>query len=170
LGAYWTDNPDSTATLTEDFSGGAYGKVESETFTVDLDVYPELTVVVNAIDGGGAWLDVAIQEEGGTWAPYDIITNITAPGTYQANIADIVGWSGYKNFRIVLWINGNNMSATLDQIKLAIECGPDVLPGDYYQDCVVDFYDLVYIGDSWMNEYNMLDLKDISDNWLEKTY
>jgi hypothetical protein len=67
-------------------------------------------------------------------------------------------------------MNGNTQSATIDLIRIGMECGTDLLAGDYSEDCQVNFDDLVVIGEAWMNEYDMLDLKDVSDNWLEKAY
>lgn len=168
MGAYWTDNGDSTSTLTEDQPGQSYGKVESETIDADVSLFPEITLDVTDITGG--WLDVAIQEQENYYAAHDVINAITAPGVYKGSVADAMGWTGRHKFRIVLWINGNGKSITFDSIQLAMNCGTDVMPGDFNDDCAIDFYDLAYIGESWMNEYNMLDLKDISDNWLEKAY
>ncbi|OQA00404.1 MAG: hypothetical protein BWY69_01723 [Planctomycetes bacterium ADurb.Bin401] len=49
-----------------------------------------------------------------------------------------------------------------------MDCGTEILAGDYYEDCSVNFLDLAFIAESWMNEYDAYDLKDISDNWLEE--
>jgi hypothetical protein len=168
MGAYWTDNGDSTSTLTEDQPGQTYGKVESETIDVNVSQFPELLIDVTAVTGG--WLDVAIQEQENFYAANDVITAITEPGIYKGNVAAAMNWTGRHRFRIVLWVNGNGKSFTFDKIQLAMDCGTDVMPGDYNEDCAIDFYDLAYIGESWMSEYDMLDLKDISDNWLDKAY
>ncbi|MFA5292128.1 MAG: hypothetical protein WC496_03745 [Phycisphaerae bacterium] len=169
LDAYWTDIPGTTAILTEDNPYASYGKVESETLLVNLAVYPELTVTVTGVDTDG-WLDVGVQEQGGAWSYVDVIQNITGPNTFKVNIANITGWSGYKQFRVIFWINGNGKSATIDDVRVAMNCGTDVMPGDYYEDCIVNFQDVAFIGESWMNEYDMLDLKDISGNWLNEKY
>ena len=168
IGAYWTDNEDSTAALTEDQPGLSYGKVESETIDANVSMYPEVTVVVTDITGG--WLDVSIQEEENYYSAHDVMDSITEPGVYKGSVSDIMSWTGRHKFRIVLWMNGNEQSATLDNVQLAMDCGTDVMTGDYNEDCVVNFYDLSYICEGWMNEYGILDLKNISDNWLEKGY
>ncbi|MCE5341328.1 MAG: hypothetical protein LLF92_09430 [Planctomycetaceae bacterium] len=168
MGAYWTDNGDSTSTLTEDQPGQSYGKVESETIDVNVSQFPELTVDVTNVTGG--WLDVAIQEQENFYAANDVITGITEFGVYKGSVAAAMNWTGRHRFRIVLWVNGNGKSFTFDSIQLAMDCGTDVMTGDFNEDCSIDFYDIAYIGDSWMNEYDMLDLKDISGNWLEKAY
>lgn len=174
IGAYWTDNPDSTATITEDQPGQSYGKAESETLDVNVSVYPEVTVVVTDITA--TKLDVQIQEQGGNWSFGNVIGGITAPGIYKGSIPAIMldglgqPWTGQHSFKIVLWVNGNGTFATLDSIKVGMDCGTDILLGDYNEDCAVDFYDLVVIGNSWMNVYDGLDLTDIADNWLEKLY
>lgn len=167
--AYWTDLPGSYAVLTEDNPYDNYGKVESETLFVNLDFYNELSFKVIGVDTGGR-LDIGVQGQGDPWPYFDVATYITGPDTVKVNIADITGWTGYKQLRVVLWINGNGKSATLDYIQLAMDCGTDVLAGDFYEDCVVDFKDLAAIGETWMNEYDMFDLKDISDNWLIEQY
>jgi hypothetical protein len=167
MGAYWSDNGDSTSTVTEDQPGLSYGKVESETIDADVSLFPEVTVDVTNVSGG--WLDVAIQEEEGYYASSDLITAITEPGIYKGNVADAMGWTGQHKFRIVFWVNGNGQSYTFDSVQLTFDCGT-LLPGDYNGDCQVDFQDLASIGEKWMSEYNMLDVKDISDNWLEKAY
>lgn len=168
IGAYWTDMPDSTAILTEDAIGQSYGKVESPSLFVNLDKYPELTVAVTGVDEDG-WLDVGVQEQGGSWTYTDVISpSIEGPGIYKANIKNITGWSGYKTFRVILWINGNGKTATVDLVRIGMDCGTEILAGDYYEDCTVNFLDLAFIAESWMNEYDAFDLKDISDNWLEE--
>ncbi len=169
MGAIWDDVPGTTAVLTEDNPGFSYGKVESETLTVDVNTYPELSAVVTDIDED-AWLDIGIQQEGGTWTYTDVISDIEEPNTYKVDIADVMNWQGYQSFRIVLWINGNGKTVTLDKIQLGMHCGTDVLQGDYNDDCAVNFQDLASIGESWMNQYNRIDLKRIADNWLEKEY
>lgn len=172
MGAYWTDTPDSNAILTEDNPGLSYGKVESETLTVDMDIYPELTVVVTDVETDGS-TTIGIQEQGGAWAYKDVISNViepNCPNTFKANIADEMGWNGYRNFRVVIWIDGNGKSATFDLVRVAMDCGTDVLPGDYYEDCIVDLKDMAFIGQSWMDEYGLSDLDDISDNWLVEEY
>ncbi|OHB58723.1 MAG: hypothetical protein A2Y12_20205 [Planctomycetes bacterium GWF2_42_9] len=168
IGAYWTDNGDSTSTVTEDQPGISYGKVESETLDVDVSLFPEITVDITNVTGG--WLDVAIQEQEGYYAASNVITAITAPGIYKGNVADAMGWTGRHKFRIVLWVNGNGKSYTFDSIQLAMDCGTNLLAGDYNEDCQVDFQDLANIAETWMSEYDMLDVKDISDNWLDKAY
>lgn len=174
IGAYWTDNGDSTATVTEDQPGVSYGKVESETIDANVSVYPEVTVVVT--ETTATKLDVQIQEQGGNGSYGNVIAGINAPGVYKGSIpatmVDGLGqpWTGQHTFRIVLWVNGNGKSTTIDSIKLGMDCGIDVLAGDYNEDCEINFYDLVVIGESWMNAYNTLDLSDIAGNWLEKLY
>ena len=172
--AYWTDNPDSTATITEDNPYGSFGKVESETIDVNVSVYPEVTVVVT--ETTATKLDVQIQEQGGNWSYGNVISGITAPGVYKGSIPAVMvdglgqPWAGQHSFKIALWVNGNGKSTTLDSIKVGMDCGPDVLAGDFSENCIVDFDDLVVIGDSWMNAYDGLDLGDIAGSWLEKLY
>lgn len=169
MGAIWDDLPGTTANLIEDNPGLSYGKVESETFLADLDLYPELTVVVTQVETGG-WLDVGIQEQGGSWTYKDVTPTIIEPASVTVNIANEMGWSGFKSFRIVLWINGNAKSATFDLIRLAMDCGRDVLPGDYKEDCIVNLEDLAFLGQQWLDTYGLSDLEEVSDHWLEETF
>jgi hypothetical protein len=170
MGAYWTDLPNSNATLTEDNPGLSYGKVESVTLTVNMDVYPELTVVIPDVEDGGS-TTIGIQEQGDDWSYRNVISDVTdpnEPGIFKANIADEMGWSGYQTFRIVIWIDGNGNSATFDLVRIGMDCGTDVLPGDYCEDCFVDLKDLAFIANSWLDEYDMLDLVDIANYWLQE--
>lgn len=167
--AYWTDLPGSYATLTEDNPYDNYGKVESETLLVNLNLYPELAFKVVGVDAGGR-LDIGIQGQGDPWPYFDVATFITGPTTMKVNIADITGWTGYQQLRIVLWMNGNNKSATFDYIKLQRVCGTGVLAGDYNDDCKVDLFDLAQIGQSWMSSSNWSDMRNISNHWLEEAY
>jgi hypothetical protein len=169
IGAVWDDLPGTTANLVEDNPGMTYGKVESETLMVNLDVYPELTVDVTYVDAGG-WLDVGIQEQGGSWTYQDVTPTIIGPTRATVNIAQAMGWSGYKSFRIIFWINGNTKYATLDVVRLAMDCGRDVQPGDYNEDCSVNLLDLVVLSQQWLNAYGIPDLEEVSDHWLQETF
>lgn len=169
IGAIWDDLPGSTANLVEDNPGMTYGKVESESLLVNLDLYPELTVSVANVAAGG-WLDVGVQEQGGAWTYLNVAPAFTGPGTVTANVAELTGWSGYKTFRIILWINGNAKSAELDLIRLSMNCGRDALPGDYCEDCVIDLQDLAEVGRFWMVSYSISDLEEVANHWLEETF
>ncbi|MEN6385367.1 MAG: hypothetical protein ABFD79_09215 [Phycisphaerales bacterium] len=163
--AYWSDLLGSYAVLTEDNELDSYGKIESQALNADLDVYKELEFKIVDVEEGGR-LDVGVQGQGGDWPYFNLVTYVTGPGTYKADIPAITGWSGLKLFRIVLWMNGNNKTATFDYIQLQKDCGTNLLAGDFSEDCKVDFQDLAEIAEAWMNTYDFLDLKDISDNWL----
>jgi hypothetical protein len=165
--AYWTELPGSYAMLIEDNIYDSYGKIESQTLNVDLNVYPELEFKIVDVEAGGR-LDVGIQGQGGDYPYFNLVPYVTGPGTYKANIPAITGWTGYNLFRIVLWMNGNNRSATFDYIQLQRDCGTNILPGDYSEDCKVNFMDIVIIAEQWMNDYDFMDLKDISNNWLNE--
>jgi hypothetical protein len=171
ISAYWTDISGSDAILTEDNQGGYYGKVESETINPDLNIYPELTVVVTDIDDS-SYLDVGVQGQVSPWAYYDLFTSsITEPNTYTADISSVTGWSGSDvPFKVVFWINGESKSAQFDLVKVHMDCGTDVLSGDYCEDCIVDLKDIAVISQSWMDDYDTFDLKDIAENWLSEEY
>ncbi len=169
MGALWDDFPGPGATLVEDNPGMTYGKVESESLLVDLDVYPALTISVIDIEAG-AWLDVGIQEQGGAWMYKDVTPTIIEPTRVTVNIAESMGWSGYHTFRVVLWINGNNKYAALDLVRLGMHCGRSVLAGDYNEDCSVDLLDLKVLGLHWLDTYGISDLEEVSEHWLEETF
>jgi hypothetical protein len=172
--AYWTDTPDSKAILTEDSVNPliSYGKVETETFVADVNVFSEMTVILTDLEAS-AYVDIGIMNKDGSNTYQDVIPTIygpvSTPQTYKVDIASAMGWSGTQSFRFVIWINGDGKSATFDLVQLGMNCGTDVLPGDYCEDCIVDLSDLAYIGQSWLNGYDILDLIDIAEYWLQET-
>lgn len=167
MGAIWDDFPGPGANLVEDNPGMSYGKVESESLLVNLDLYPILTVDVTSVESG-AWLDVGIQEQGGSWTYMDVMPTFTGPGRVKADIAAAMGWSGYKTFRVILWINGNSQSAALNLVRVGMPCGRDILAGDYSEDCLVNLEDLAVLGQQWLDIYGISDLEEVSDHWLDE--
>ena len=166
MGAAWTDANGSLAVLTENSPSESYGKTESEAITLNLNDYPDLTITSAAIDAGANY-SVGIQEQGGAAAYRTIISSVTQPGTQVINVAREMGWTGTKTFRIVIWVGGESKSVIFDLAQMGVlTCGRTTLPGDYNSDCIVNFFDLVTIGQSWRNAYTMQDLVEIADGWL----
>jgi hypothetical protein len=164
--ASWTDANGSVAVLTENNSSESFGKAESEAITLNLDNYPDLTITSSFIDAGANY-SIGIQEQGGLEAYRTVISSVTQPGTQVINVAREMGWTGTKTFRIVTWIGGEGKSVAFDLAQMNVSaCGRTALPGDYNSDCIVNFFDLVTMGQSWRNAYTMQDLVEIANGWL----
>ncbi len=166
--ATWTDANGSLAVLTENNPSDSFGKTESEAITLNMDDYPDLTITSSAVDAGANY-SVGIQEQGGTAAYSNVISNITQPGTQIVNVARAMNWTGTKTFRIVLWVGGEGKSVVFDLAQMDVRvCGRTALPGDYNSDCKVEFEDLAVIGDGWRTTYAMQDLVEIANGWLKE--
>ncbi|MFH1856303.1 MAG: hypothetical protein ABH836_03610 [Candidatus Omnitrophota bacterium] len=121
--ASWNDIAGSTAVLTENNPSADNGRVESESITLNVDTYPKLSVTSTAVDLGCSYT-VQIDDT-------DVITNITEPGTDTVNIANAMGWSGVKTFKIGIQITGESKSAAFDLIKIESDGpSPSASPGD----------------------------------------
>ena len=119
-GATWSDPNNFSGTLgklTESDAVNFYGSTESETITLDMDVYSELVIRSVDVNSSSAYL-VGIQEQGGAGIYQDMTTYIEQSGTQIVNIADMLGWTGQKSFRIVIWMSGESKSAVFDYIEI----------------------------------------------------
>jgi hypothetical protein len=168
MGATWTDANGSLAVLTESNPSESYGKTESEAITLNLNDYPDLTITSSAVDAGANY-SIGIQEQGGAAAYKTVLSSVSQPGTHVINVAREMGWMGTKTFRIVIWVGGESKSAVFDFVQMDVRvCGRTALPGDYNADCMVNFFDVVAIGQSWRTTYTMYDMAEIANGWLNQ--
>jgi hypothetical protein len=93
-----------------------WGKVACVVKEVDLDNTPVLQVKVNKVDLNSAYkIGVASLD----WKEfYEIVPRSSADGLRVANIKSATGWSGLKDFNIVVIVEGKGKSAYLDELKI----------------------------------------------------
>lgn len=103
----------SIATITENNPAAAYGSVKY-TLTADLDVRPNLEMVINEVSSGGQW---AVKVSSGG-AEYTVINDNSGTGAFWGNIRQATGWSGTKTFDIILYAIGEGQSFKLDYLAL----------------------------------------------------
>ena len=97
--------------------GDTWGKVAYVVKGVDLDKTPILEVKVNKVDVGSAY-KVAVASL--NWSEfYEVIPRSSADGVQKGDIKTASGWSGVKDFNVVLVIEGTGKAAWFDNIKIA---------------------------------------------------
>jgi hypothetical protein len=114
--AHWAVVADKTAKLCEANPNALAGKVESEKITVDIDRFPLLRVVTQAIDPGARYTIQLTDKT--TGVATDVLPNITLPGLYTVNLAEQLQWTGTQAFTINIWMIGESKCAVFEHISI----------------------------------------------------
>ena len=97
--------------------GDTWGKVAYVVKGVDLDKTPILEAKVNKVDTGSAF-KVAVASL--NWSEfYEIIPRSSADGVQKGDIKTASGWSGVKDFNVVVIIEGPGKAVWFDNLKIA---------------------------------------------------
>jgi hypothetical protein len=116
--ARWEDIEGPGAVLVENDPITDFGKVESEVITVDVDTYPILRIEVSKVDLSASY-SVQLQVKEPNIKVYkDLLSYQLAPGQYEINIADEMGWQGSHSFTINLYISGEGKSAVFNLVSI----------------------------------------------------
>ncbi|MCB0122257.1 MAG: PKD domain-containing protein [Caldilineaceae bacterium] len=112
--------------LTENNPAANFGKVESEVIRTNVEDYPILYVIPEAIDADAS-LTVQLLNKGesalgatGAVTVANVITGLTqsAPDLVAINYAQLLDWTGFQCFTINLWINGEGKSVRIRELAL----------------------------------------------------
>lgn len=118
VSARWEDLPGSTARLIESNPDEAFGKVESEVITANVDAYPFLRIGVTDLDLDSSYTVQILDKR--TAITKDVIKSIVVPGVQRVNLAQAMGWEGkgVQSFTINLWIGGEGKSVTFVLVRI----------------------------------------------------
>ena len=125
VSARWEDLPGSTARLIEDNPNPneAFGKVESQIITVNVDTYPFLRIKVTAVDLNASYTIQILDKR--TSFTKDILKGISfpIPSIQRVNLAQEMGWEGKgaQSFTINIWVSGRGKSVTFDFISISAD-------------------------------------------------
>jgi hypothetical protein len=96
--------------------GDTWGKVAYVIKEVDLDKTPVLEVKVNKVDSGSAF-KVAVAPL--DWSNlYVVVPRSSADGIQKGDIKAATGWTGLKDFNVVLIVEGPGKAAWFDNIRV----------------------------------------------------
>jgi hypothetical protein len=97
--------------------GESWGKVAFVVKDVDLDKASKLEALVNKVD-----LDSAFQIAVASldWSEfYVVVQRTSADGVHMGDIQAATGWTGKKDFNIVLIVEGKSKAAYFNNLKIA---------------------------------------------------
>jgi hypothetical protein len=86
-------------------SDSTWGKVLSSQQTVDLNMYPMISITVANVSSGATW-KMGIQETEGIWQYWDVSPSSDATGTVAYDYSAVTGWTGEHNFKVVIIVEG----------------------------------------------------------------
>jgi hypothetical protein len=128
-GGWWdyTNAPGNNAEIENSGAGTAkvfkagkdvWGKVLSDRLKLDVDVNNTLSIVVNQIDQN-VGLKVMLLEQGSS-TPVEVSDPQLGAGVHRFNIPAKTGWTGEKNFSIMLVVEAKNnrLGARIDEIRI----------------------------------------------------
>ncbi|MBN1595802.1 hypothetical protein JW933_07745, partial [candidate division FCPU426 bacterium] len=82
-----------------------WGKVLSPGQNLDVTVYPYLKIYIPALSAAVSW-KLGIQETEGSWQHWTLQDSSIDTGTFTYDIAAVTGWSGTRNFKIEIIVEG----------------------------------------------------------------
>lgn len=96
--------------------GDTWGKVAYVVKGVDLDKTPMLEVKLTKVDVGSAF-KVAVTSS--NWSDFfEVIPRSSADGVHRGDIRAASGWSGAKDFNVVLIVEGAGKAAWFDNVRI----------------------------------------------------
>jgi hypothetical protein len=105
----------SVVKVTQD-GGETWGKVAYVVKEVDLEKTPILEVKINKVDSNSAFkIGVAPLDWSDT---YVVVQRSSADGIHKGDIKAATGWTGKKDFNIVLIIEGAGKATWFDNIRI----------------------------------------------------
>lgn len=113
--------PGNRVTLQEAFETGAYSRMETGRF--EIEMRPDLTLDIWVSDlSPGASYTLQIQEDEAPYQTFDLLQS-NQPERVAINLQALTGWRGERSFRLIVWVSGEG--GVVELSRFALNAGPD---------------------------------------------